>query len=205
MHILTSSMFMPAYLPLLSYTHQVLLLKTYFAVAFHTSLSRGRPLIDARVPWSKTEFPVKPGKENLQREGNGWTEVVGEGLFAPGSFRSPSLPSPTKNLTRPPNVEPHTIKSLRSLLYTSTLLGMTPAGCLPGSHLKNGEETFGGMSEVDGSIFVRMAGMVLDFMKWNGPEAESADWDMTALGWEEAWERANAGEGKADGSGEANK
>ncbi|CED82261.1 Domain of unknown function DUF4243 [Phaffia rhodozyma] len=176
MHILTSSLFLPSFIPLLSAPNQIKLLETYLAAAFQLCMSRGLPKIDGRIPWNRTQWPVRPGnKIGRGREGNGWNEILEEALYVPDS---------------------HTVKSIRSLFYLSTKLGTSPAGSLPGSSLSSSlksqrqdgeEETFPGMGSVDGSIFIRMAGLIMDYMKWNGPEAESASWDRSALGWDEAW------------------
>lgn len=47
-------------------------------------------------------------------------------------------------------------------------------------------ETIKGMKELDGSVFIRVAGMLMDYMDWD--KGEGKDWDRTALGWDEAWE-----------------
>jgi hypothetical protein len=82
MHILTSSLFVPSLLPLLPSTaHKHTLLQTYLLVALHTSLSRGRPKIDPRIPMAHTPFP---SRQNKDREGNSWNDIVGDALFAFG-------------------------------------------------------------------------------------------------------------------------
>ena len=44
--------------------------------------------------------------------------------------------------------------------------------------------------KLDGSAFVRAAGVLLDVMGWVGPGGgeQEGDWDRSALGWDEAWE-----------------
>lgn len=162
MHLLTSSLFLPSILPLLpSFAHRKALLETYFLTVLHTALSRGRPTIDARIPLSWPAHPV--GSANP--DGNAWAEIVQRTLGHPDS---------------------HTIKTVRALLHLATEHAF--ADSLPGAVGADGGETFPGLAQVDGEVFVRMAGEVGRYMGWSDESDEGAGWDRTALGWDAAWE-----------------
>ena len=43
-------------------------------------------------------------------------------------------------------------------------------------------------SEMDGTIFVRAAGIVMDSLGWVDYGQEARTWDRSALGWDAAWD-----------------
>lgn len=43
-----------------------------------------------------------------------------------------------------------------------------------------------GIGKVDGTVFVRAAGVMVDTLGW-GEGGEKGEWDRSALGWDEAW------------------
>jgi len=43
------------------------------------------------------------------------------------------------------------------------------------------------MGEVDGSVFVRAAGLVMGNLGWVGWGEKKGAWDRSALGWDDAW------------------
>jgi hypothetical protein len=44
------------------------------------------------------------------------------------------------------------------------------------------------MAKLDGTLFIRVAGQLMDYMGWD--KGEENEWDRTALGWDEAWEES---------------
>jgi hypothetical protein len=161
MHLLTSSLFLPSILPLLpSFAHQRTLLESYMLTILVTSLSRGRPTIDARIPLSWPDHPA----EMANADGNGWCEIIQRTLGHPDS---------------------HVIKSVRALLHLGRKHAL--AGSLPGAVGGAGAETFDGMADVDGAVFVRMAAEIGRYQGWSEPPPETEGWDRSALGWDEAW------------------
>jgi hypothetical protein len=159
MHLLTSSLFLPAIMPLLpTFAHKKTLLATYFLAVLHTSLARGRPTIDARVPLSWPSKEAAPADNPF----GDWQKIIDKSLGHPDS---------------------HTIKTQRALRHISGLLnaGDYPPGAID----PEGHETFPGMKDVDKEIFVKMAGEVGRYMGWT---QGGGDWDRTALGWNAAWE-----------------
>lgn len=86
----------------------------------------------------------------------------------------------------------HVPKSIRSLLHYSQLYGYRPAGEVPGS-IVNGKEVVEGISKVDGTLFVRLAGEFMRYAGWvkeTGSDGDGNDnsWDRSALGWDGAWD-----------------
>lgn len=160
MHLLTSSLFLPSILPLLpTFAHQRTLLESYMLTVLVTSLSRGRPTIDARIPLSWPDHPA----ESNNADRNAWCEIIQRTLGHPDS---------------------HVIKTVRILLHLGRKHAL--AASLPGAVDDAGSETFHGMKDVDGAIFVRMAAEVGRSQGWSKPQPGN-DWDRSALGWDEAW------------------
>lgn len=46
------------------------------------------------------------------------------------------------------------------------------------------------MSKVDGTVFVRAAGMIMELTGWVREGEYEAGWDFSALGYDEAWEKS---------------
>ena len=100
----------------------------------------------------------------------------------------------------------HVIKTMRTLVLAAREYGDTEPGHVIGAYKqsegttnaganangvplsKGREETFEGAARLDGSIFVRAAGMLMDYMGWTTyGQPERDDWDRSALGWDDAW------------------
>lgn len=72
-------------------------------------------------------------------------------------------------------------KSIRALLYYSQKYGATQAGTVPGASKIPGGET------LDGSLFVRVAGRIMDVTGWVAAGERERRWDRSGLGWDEVW------------------
>jgi len=55
--------------------------------------------------------------------------------------------------------------------------------------MADGKEVVPGLASVDGSLFVRIAGKMMETQGWVKEGAAEADWDRSALGWDGAWEK----------------
>jgi hypothetical protein len=108
MHLLTSSIFLPAYMTPLSIPHRRTILRTYLLVLLLTALARGRPKIDFEYLMAGDLYPVAPHTEpkewNLKHvisdptnpEGrNPWLSLVESSLYHHG--HSFSTPHPREN------------------------------------------------------------------------------------------------------------
>lgn len=63
------------------------------------------------------------------------------------------------------------------LYFAAQRYGHTAPGSLPGTLEENGEETHKGIAAVDGSIFVRTAGVTMGRLGWVTHGQEAGDWD----------------------------
>jgi len=101
MHALTSSIFLPTYLPLLPLPQRKALLYTYVMVSLSTAMSRGLPHIDVASLVGRTEFPAPPAPSSQASQkvdvlsdpndvstGNPWMSVIQSSLYAHGKSRS---------------------------------------------------------------------------------------------------------------------
>ena len=77
----------------------------------------------------------------------------------------------------------HTVKAMCLLFYAAQGYGMTPPGApdFPSGE-RQGEETHAGIAKVDGSLFVRAAGVVMDTVGWVTHGQAPGSWDASALG-----------------------
>ncbi|WWD17510.1 hypothetical protein CI109_101951 [Kwoniella shandongensis] len=181
MHALTSSIFLPSYLPHLSIPNRRTLLRSYLLAVLHTSLSRGRPHLNPELVMSYDAFPVSPNTDGGLKQLKDARQALGEPQNK--ESRNPWLSLTEKSLAYP---DSHVPKSIRSLVYFSSLYGATPPGNFIGTYLTGGQthETIKGMSKVDGSLFIRAAGAIMSQVG----KGEEAEWDRSALGYDEAWE-----------------
>ncbi|KAF8970474.1 hypothetical protein BDZ97DRAFT_1754058 [Flammula alnicola] len=185
MHILTSSLFMRPLCALLKkQEHKAALIRTYIPVMVLFILARGRPRIDPELLMSYTAVPRPPstsgdhpkpaetavGNPADNADYNPWPALI-EGV----RYHSDS----------------HVLKSMRTLIFATQHFGDTPPGGVIGAFRTQGgkqEETHVGMGKVDGTIFVRSAGVMMETLGWSGYGQKETDWDRSALGWDAAWE-----------------
>ncbi|WWC70436.1 uncharacterized protein I206_104387 [Kwoniella pini CBS 10737] len=182
MHTLTSSIFIPSYMPVLSIPNRRLLLRAYLVILLNTALARGRPAIDPDLIMSYDLYPAAPGSEKAvkAKEGN----VIGKP--EEHESRNSWLSMVESSLAY---TDSHVPKAIRSLLYFSTLYGATRPGCFIGSYLSGGQthETIPGLAKIDGSVFVRAAGAIMNQMGWTREGQEKGDWAMNPIGYDEVW------------------
>lgn len=180
MHLLTSSLLLKPYLEVLKNpSHKAELLRAYVLVIILLTMSRGRPVIKPNLLMSYTDVPRPPqppaephnsaiGNPCDDKLYNPWPAMIESCFYAPDA---------------------HVLKTMRSLIFAAKKYGDTPPGGAIGAFLQEdpAKETHPGTAKMDGSIFVRGAGMLLDSMGWVGHGQAARDWDRSALGWEEAW------------------
>ncbi|KAF8209418.1 hypothetical protein K438DRAFT_1711712 [Mycena galopus ATCC 62051] len=178
MHYLTGALFLPSVLKLLDTTlAKAKLLHGYVRVAALILMLRGRPRIDIPLVMSYPMFPQPPGvtatasgtafgTPDAADGSNSWLPVVKNALHHP---------------------EPHVAKAARTLYYAAQLYGHTPTGAFPGMFNEDGGETHAGAATLDGTVFIRAAGVMCQALGWVIAGEEGVDWDRSGLGWEEAW------------------
>lgn len=179
MHMCTMNIFIPSLIKAIPSTEsKVKLLRAALAVILMQTISRGRPRINPKLLMSYTAIPRPPnstypqpfpstvGDPRNEAYVNPWPEIVASALYHPDA---------------------HTMKAVRSLYYAAQHYGTTEAGKVPGAVMADGRESHEGMAEVDGTLFVRAAGVVMDTLGWVTHGQEEGGWDRSALGWDEAW------------------
>ena len=72
-------------------------------------------------------------------------------------------------------------------MHHSTLYGGISAGGFLGAEAAR--HLIPNICSADGSIFVRAAGMIMDFKGWSREGEKVRSWDMKPLGYDEAWEK----------------
>ncbi|TFY69556.1 hypothetical protein EVJ58_g339 [Rhodofomes roseus] len=180
MHMLNMSIFVPSLLTVIPKAeNRAALLHAIVPVLLMYLTIRGRPQIDAPLLMSYTATPRPPSQDKGpsphstaigdRRDAetvNPWPDIVASVLHAP---------------------DPHTLKAIRSLYYAAQHYGTTLPGGAIGAFDAEGRETHEGMAKVDGTIFVRAAGIVMDTLGWVTHGQPAGKWDFSAHGWDDAW------------------
>ncbi|KAI0822325.1 hypothetical protein BC628DRAFT_1327511 [Trametes gibbosa] len=179
MHMLNASLFVPSLLAAIpSAASKATLLRALVPVLLIYLTVRGRPRIDAGLVMSYTDTPRPPnervpevdasaiGSPQNAAEFNPWPGIMAAVLYAPDA---------------------HTLKAVRTLYYAAQRYGRRPPGSVLGAFDAQGRETHKGIAQVDGSIFVRAAGVVMDTLGWVSHGQKEGSWDRSALGWDGAW------------------
>lgn len=182
MHLVTSSFFFKPFLKVLrNPTHKANLLRAFVPGIVLVSIVRGRPVIKPELLMTYTDKPRPPtstpsptpdatsiGSPLVDADYNPWPALIDSSIYAPDS---------------------HVLKTMRTLVYAAREYGDTSLGGAIGATIVNSsKETLTGTNKLDGSVFVRAAGILMDYMGWvtHGQSARE-DWDRSALGWDEAW------------------
>ena len=172
MHLLTSSLFLPTFMRAIRKTEdKARVLRAYVSTFLVITLIRGRPRIDAELMMSYSATPTPPNeKGGNERETNPWLPLVHSAIYAP---------------------ESHVAKSIRALFYAAQHYGETEAGKVVGAFDSSGKEILPGAAKLDGTVFVRAAGILMDALGWVGHGQAVGDWDRSGLGWDGAWENSD--------------
>jgi hypothetical protein len=84
-------------------------------------------------------------------------------------------------------LDSHVPKVIRSLLYHANSMSTTQTGGFLAALDANGKEVIPGVSAMDGTIFLRAAGKVIDHMGWTREGQKKGSWDMSPVGYDEVW------------------
>lgn len=184
MHLVTSCIFFPSLFRVLpNPTHKAHLLRGFVTNIVLLTILRGRPVIKPDLLMSYTDVPRPPvtitlpaphptslGDPSKDEDYNPWPVLIAAGLPYPDS---------------------HHPKVMRSLVYAAQQYGDVAPGKAVGAFLRGSTtESHPGTAKMDGTIFVRAAGMLMDYMGWvtYGDAPLEGDWDRSGLGWDEAWD-----------------
>ena len=182
MHLLNATLFLPSLLKAVpTQQSKAELIHAFLATLLMIVLLRGRPRIDTELMISYSTNPSPPHVEGapiLQADSsatgdpndraciNPWIDILSSVIYVP---------------------DPHTIKAVRALYYASQHYGHTSAGDVVGTIGNNGQETLKGIGKVDGTVFVKAAGVLMDTLGWVSHGQTAGNWDRSALGWDDAW------------------
>ncbi|KAF8156791.1 hypothetical protein B0H34DRAFT_710596 [Crassisporium funariophilum] len=186
MHLVNSSIFLrPLCNMLKEPAHKAALLRTYIPLIVVITLSRGRPRINPELLMTFTAAPRPPIASTAFPKPS--DTVVGNPLDDADYNPWPVMIEAVQY-----HQDSHVPKALRTLIYAAQHYGDTPPGGAIGSLQagSDGEEreTHIGSSKMDGTIFVRAAGMVMENLGWVRYGQKEGEWDRSALGWDAAWE-----------------
>ncbi|KAF7372893.1 P-loop containing nucleoside triphosphate hydrolase protein [Mycena sanguinolenta] len=176
MHFLTSALFLRVVVDALAQPlHKAQLLQAYARMVAFFVLLRGRPRIDCALAMA---YPAHP----VPRTGR---DAGGAALGALGGS-SAWLPLLNNAGLHP---EAHVVKTIRALFYCAQRYGNTPAGAVVGAVDADGKETHEGAAGLDGTLFIRVAGVLTSALGWVAHGDQEGSWDSSGLGWEEAWSK----------------
>jgi len=177
----TSSIFLkPICGALRNANHKAALLRGFVPAMLLVMLSRGRPRIDAELAMSYTAFPRPPGdghpSPSPSSEATGNPQVDEDYNPWPGLVEGCLYHS-----------DSHVPKTIRTLYYAAQEYGDRP-GVPPGVGSTGAGGLHDGIGKVDGTVFVRAAGVVMETLGYSGRGQKEGEWDRSALGWDAAWE-----------------
>lgn len=160
MHLVTSSIFLPTFAAHLSPQSTVLLLRSYFAVSLSLYIARGcAPLPIREFYENVSASPVPPGTA---------AAAPAKGTLTPGDATpNPWLPIVQTTLVHP---DEHLCKTQRALMHDAALYGQRAAGDFAGLGLEGAEV-------LDGTLFIRAAGLTTDRLGWMKEGQAADDWD----------------------------
>ncbi|SCV73436.1 BQ2448_7362 [Microbotryum intermedium] len=213
MHGLTSVLFLPAILEAVSPHFRPYILHTHFRMIVSYWISRGRPNLwvketlmaaplypmppDAASPSTsavarylaslRRKEESESGSDGVpktpQVDANGrlrLEEELAEATDTPMDLLGGGNPWSTVLASAVDHPDDHVAKVIRSLAFAATHFGQSPAGfyqsSLPGTEI------------MDGSIFIRAAGMTLQAMGWCHEGESPGSWDRSGIGFESAWD-----------------
>ncbi|KAI0776913.1 hypothetical protein BD413DRAFT_610496 [Trametes elegans] len=162
MHLVTSSVFLPSIVAYLSPRSAALLLRSYFTVSIVWYVAQGRPTLPIRDFYAHvTAYPAPPGASESR-------VVPAPTTLTPDDpAPNPWLPIVQTTLVHPSE---HLCKLQRALLHDATLYGARAPGEFAGTGLEGAEL-------LDGTLFVRAAGLTAHRMGWMREGQEIGDWD----------------------------
>ncbi|KAI0822159.1 hypothetical protein BC628DRAFT_1412496 [Trametes gibbosa] len=165
LHLVTSSLFLPSIVAYLSPASTAILLRTYLLNVLALYVARGRPALPVAEFFDSVTPAPSPPAASLPHN------TPADGTLTPET-RTPSawLALVQSTLEHP---DDHLCKLQRSLAHFDVLYGATPPG-----HLKKLGVELDGVERIDGSLFVRVAGLAMERLGWMREGQEREDWDF---------------------------
>ncbi|KAM6493037.1 Protein of unknown function (DUF4243) domain containing protein [Amanita muscaria] len=175
MHIVTSSLFLPSLLAFLSSPSQALLLRSFFTASLSYWIASGRPNINIKRFFSSTEtaYPLPTGALPTPTD-----DTLPPPDADPNRVKAvtpnPWLPIIETSLTHP---NEHLIKLQRTLAHHSALYGSREPGAKEGG-LRGAAEELEGAEFLDGTLFIRVAGLTAKRLGRVREGEKSSNWDF---------------------------
>ncbi|KAJ6509830.1 hypothetical protein DFH09DRAFT_942181 [Mycena vulgaris] len=163
MHFLTGSLFLQIVINAVKKPlHKAQLLQAYARSVALFIILRGRPRIDPALAMSYPELPAPFGANT--------DTLTTLGKLGGGNPWFPILHNAALHPER------HVIKSIRMLFYCAKQYGNTPAEAVIAA-------------TVDGTLFIRVAGVLMDGLGWVAHGDKERFWDFSGIGWDDAWSK----------------
>jgi hypothetical protein len=146
----------------LPFTNRLLLLQTYLSVATAWKIIRGNHALPIADFYAATDAqliaPIHAGLSALPSPVSSWTRIIPSGLLSPNE---------------------HTPKLVRSLADSAVRWGTRGPGYFSSKSDEDGWRPLEGIERLDGTLFVRIAGITLERLGWvhEGEKARRWDWD----------------------------
>lgn len=182
MHLVTCSVFLkPLCAAVKKPEYQAKLIRAYVAGIIFVMIWRGLPRIDPELAMLPTASPRPPatrdvhartsatGDPNKDEDYNAWPAIIDDAMY---------------------HSDAHLVKAVRGLLYASQRYSHTKAGDVPGAYRDEArtQEVFPEIGKVDGTLFVRSAGVLMDQLGWMSYGQKMGEWNFAPLGWDAAWD-----------------
>ena len=164
MHLVTSSIFLPSIVAYLSPRSAATLLRGYFTICLAWYIGFGRFAIPIRDFYeATTDKLVQPGEPRVTPAD---TTLTPEDVSP-----NPWLPIIQTTLVHPAE---HLCKLQRALMHDATLYGARAAGDFTGTELEGAEC-------LDGTLFIRAAGLTANVIGWLKEGQKARDWDRSGF------------------------
>lgn len=165
LHLVTSVLFLPSIVAYLSPTSTSILLRTYLLNTLALYVARGSPALPVTEFFDSVTPAPAPPEDSLPQN-----KPADGTLTADNRTPSAWLAIAQSTLEHP---DDHLCKLQRSLAHFDALYGATPAG-----YLKKLGVELEGVERVDGSLFIRVAGLALERVGWMREGQERDEWDF---------------------------
>lgn len=165
MHVVTSSLFLPAivaYFP----PHAIqLLFRTHLCTVLALWITKQKPSLRIKEFMVSTTLSPHDPSANIKAS----HKPVKDTLTAEIATPNPWLPLSQSVLEHP---DEHLCKIIRSLMHWANLFGSRPAGYWTG-----GKEQLEGIEAMDGTLFLRVAGLTMGELGWMKEGQVPGEWD----------------------------
>lgn len=162
MHLVTSSIFLPSLCANLEPKSIQLLLRTYLSSLLAFWIGKGRPNLRITKEFIAS---TNPPLQEPNVDSNPATDTLTPNIVTP----NPWLAIRQSVLQHP---DEHLGKTQRSLMHWASLFGTRPSG-----EWVNNAKNLEGIELLDGSIFIRIAGLTVDALGWMREGQEKRGWD----------------------------